>query len=232
MVTADLPAFSKPGQRIDITVSAIGKAKSLRGGALIWPRSMAPMADLCHGAGQSGRGRAGVAAQDGSQVSVNIPTVGRIAEGASVERAVDTGFERAPVLRYNLNNADFLTAQRVRDAINLRYPGMASAEDAVTVALRLPDGADTRAFDDGRDRDDRHHPAEAAAKVIVNSRTGTVVINSAVRLSPAAVSHGKLTVRIDEKARVTQPAPFPMAAPPSRPAATSPPKKKRPISPC
>jgi flagellar P-ring protein precursor FlgI len=112
------------------------------------------------------------------------------------------------VLRYNLNNADFLTAQRVRDAINLRYPGMASAEDAVTVALRLPDGADTRSSLMAAIEMIDITPAEAAAKVIVNSRTGTVVINSAVRLSPAAVSHGKLTVRIDEKARVTQPAPF------------------------
>ncbi|KAH2843346.1 hypothetical protein KXW36_000232, partial [Aspergillus fumigatus] len=127
---------------------------------------------------------------------------------ATVERAVNTGFERAPVLRYNLNTADFLTAQRVRDAINLRYPGMASAEDAVTVALRMPDGADTRASMLAAIEMINVNPAEAAAKVIVNSRTGTVVINSAVRLSPAAVSHGKLTVRIDEKSRVTQPLPF------------------------
>jgi flagellar P-ring protein precursor FlgI len=84
-------------------------------------------------------GGLGITAKDGSQLSVNVPTTGRIAEGASVERAVSTGFDKAEVLRYNLNNADFLTA-RVRDAVNLRYPGMASAEDAVTVALRLPEG--------------------------------------------------------------------------------------------
>lgn len=209
MVTADLPAFSKPGQRIDITVSAIGKAKSLRGGALILtPLYGADGQIYAMAQGNLAVGGLGVAARDGSQVSVNIPTTGRIAEGATVERAVNTGFERAPVLRYNLNNADFLTAQRVRDAINLRYPGMASAEDAVTVALRMPDGADTRSSLMAAIEMIDITPAEAAAKVIVNSRTGTVVINSAVRLSPAAVSHGKLTVRIDEKARVTQPAPF------------------------
>ena len=209
MVTADLPAFSKPGQRIDITVSAIGKAKSLRGGALILtPLYGADGQIYAMAQGNLAVGGLGIAARDGSQLSVNIPTTGRIAEGATVERAVNTGFERAPVLRYNLNTADFLTAQRVRDAINLRYPGMASAEDAVTVALRMPDGADTRASMLAAIEMINVNPAEAAAKVIVNSRTGTVVINSAVRLSPAAVSHGKLTVRIDEKSRVTQPLPF------------------------
>lgn len=209
MVTAELPAFSKPGQRIDITVSAIGKAKSLRGGALILtPLYGADGQIYAMAQGNLAVGGLGIAARDGSQLSVNIPTTGRIAEGASVERAVNTGFEKAPLLRYNLNVADFLTAQRVRDAINLRYPGMASAEDAVTVALRMPDGADTRSSMLAAIEMINVSPAEAAAKVIVNSRTGTVVINSAVRLSPAAVSHGKLTVRIDEKSRVTQPAPF------------------------
>ncbi|WCT76895.1 flagellar basal body P-ring protein FlgI [Novosphingobium humi] len=209
MVTADLPAFAKPGQRIDITVSAIGKAKSLRGGALILtPLYGADGQIYAMAQGNLAVGGLGIAARDGSQLSVNIPTTGRIAEGATVERAVSTGFDKAPILRYNLNTADFLTAQRVRDAINLRYPGMASAEDAVTVALRMPDGADTRASMLAAIEMINVSPAEAAAKVIVNSRTGTVVINSAVRLSPAAVSHGKLTVRIDEKSRVTQPAPF------------------------
>jgi flagellar P-ring protein precursor FlgI len=209
LVTADLPAFAKPGQRIDITVSAIGKAKSLRGGALILtPLYGADGQIYAMAQGNLAVGGLGIAAKDGSQLSVNIPTTGRIAEGASVERAVSTGFEKAPLLRYNLNSADFLTAQRVRDAINTRFPGMAAAEDAVTVALRLPDGADTRSSILAAVEMIDVTPAEAAARVIVNSRTGTVVINNAVRLSPAAVSHGKLTVRIDEKPRVSQPAPF------------------------
>ncbi|WP_181952994.1 flagellar basal body P-ring protein FlgI [Novosphingobium umbonatum] len=209
LVTADLPAFAKPGQRIDITVSAIGKAKSLRGGALILtPMYGADGQIYAMAQGNLAVGGLGIAAKDGSQLSVNIPTTGRIAEGASVERAVSTGFEKAPLLRYNLNTADFLTAQRVRDAINTRFPGMAAAEDAVTVALRLPDGADTRSSILAAVEMIDVTPAEAAARVIVNSRTGTVVINNAVRLSPAAVSHGKLTVRIDEKPRVSQPAPF------------------------
>ena len=206
IVTADLPPFAKPGQRIDITVSTIGKAKSLRGGALI----LAPLygADgqiYAMAQGNLAVGGLGISAKDGSQLTVNVPTVGRIADGASVERAVATGFETAPVLRYNLNDADFMTAERVRDAINQRFAGMASVEDGVTIDLRLPTGADVRAGLLATIEMIEVHPAESAAKVIVNSRTGTVVINSAVRLLPAAISHGKLTVRIDEKTEVSQP---------------------------
>lgn len=209
MVTADLPAFAKPGQRIDVTVAAIGKAKSLRGGSLV----LAPMygADgkiYAMAQGNLAVGGLGVSAKDGSQLSVNVPTVGRIAEGASVERAVETGFENSDTLRYNLFTADFLTAQRVRDAINRRWPGVATADDAVSVSLKLPPGADSRSSVMAAIEMLDVTPAEAAAKVIVNSRTGTVVINSAVRISPAAVSHGKLVVRIDEKRVVSQPAPL------------------------
>ncbi|WP_241127316.1 flagellar basal body P-ring protein FlgI [Novosphingobium terrae] len=209
MITADLPAFTKPGQRIDITVAAIGKATSLRGGSLV----LAPLygADgkiYAMAQGNLAVGGLGVTAKDGSQLSVNVPTVGRVAEGATVERAVDTGFETSDVLRWNLFTADFLTAQRVRDAINRHWPGMAAADDAVSVSLHLPPGADTRSGIMAAIEMLDVVPAEAPAKVIVNSRTGTVVINSAVRLSPAAVSHGKLVVRIDEKRNVSQPGPF------------------------
>ncbi|BEU99526.1 flagellar basal body P-ring protein FlgI [Novosphingobium olei] len=209
LITADLPAFAKPGQRIDVTVSTIGKAKSLRGGALI----LAPLygADgqiYAMAQGNLAVGGLGITAKDGSQLTVNVPTVGRIADGASVERAVATGFDTGEILRWNLFQADFLTAARVRDAINTRYPGTAAVEDGVTLALRLPDGADRRASTMAAIEMLQVSPAEAAAKVIVNSRTGTVVINSAVRLSPAAISHGKLVVKIDEKPQVSQPGPF------------------------
>ncbi|MBS0255325.1 MAG: flagellar basal body P-ring protein FlgI [Proteobacteria bacterium] len=209
MVTADLPPFAKPGQRIDITVSTLGKAKSLRGGALILtPLYGADGQIYAMAQGNLAVGGLGISAKDGSQLTVNVPTVGRIADGASVERAVATGFDSAEVLRWNLNQADFLTAERVRDAVNAKFPGTANVEDGVTLALRLPRGGDARAAMMASIEMLEVRPAEAAARVIVNSRTGTVVINSAVRLAPAAISHGKLTVRIDEKQAVSQPGPF------------------------
>lgn len=209
IVTADLPAFAKPGQRIDVTVSTIGKAKSLRGGALVLSALYGADGQIYAMAqGNLAVGGLGISAQDGSRLTVNVPTVGRIAEGATVERAVATGFDTAEVLRWNLFNADFLTAQRVRDAINRRLPGTASIEDGVTLALRLPAGTDARASTMATIEMLDVAPAEAPARVIVNSRTGTVVINSAVRIGPAAISHGKLTVRVDEDPRIVQPAPL------------------------
>ncbi|WP_198046001.1 flagellar basal body P-ring protein FlgI [Novosphingobium aquimarinum] len=209
MITADLPAFAKPGQRIDVTVSTIGKAKSLRGGALILsPLIGADGQIYAMAQGNLAVGGLGVSAKDGSNVTINIPTVGRIADGATVERAVNTGFADADILRWNLFNADFLTASRVRDAINRQLPGTAVIEDGVTLALRLPGDPDTRGSLMAAIEMIDISPAETPARVIVNSRTGTVVINAAVRLSPAAISHGKLTVRIDEDPTVVQPAPF------------------------
>ena len=209
IITADLPAFAKPGQRIDVTVSTIGKAKSLRGGALILsPLYGADGQIYAMAQGNLAVGGLGISAKDGSQLTVNVPTVGRIADGGSVERAVATGFENADVVRFNLFNADFLTASRVRDRINGFLPGTATVEDGVTLALRLPRETDTRASVMAAIEMLEVNPAEAQARVIVNSRTGTVVINSAVRLAPAAISHGKLTVRVDENPTVSQPAPF------------------------
>ena len=141
-------------------------------------------------------------------MTVNVPTVGRIADGASVERSVGTGFDSADTLRWNLHQADFLTVQRVKDAINRRWPGVATIDDGITLALRLPAGGDARAGMIAAIEMIDVVPAEAPAKVVVNSRTGTVVISSAVRLYPAAISHGKLTVRIEEEPKVIQPAPF------------------------
>lgn len=209
IITADLPAFAKPGQRIDVTVSAIGKAKSLRGGALVvTPLYGADGQVYGMAQGNLAVGGLGISGADGSKLTVNVPTVGRIAEGASVERAVGTGFASAEILRWNLYSADFLTATRVRDAINTRWPGMASIDDGVTLALRMPAGANQRASAMAAIEMIEVSPAEAAARVVVNSRSGTVVINSAVRLYPAAISHGKLTVRIDENPAISQPAPF------------------------
>lgn len=209
IVTAELPPFAKPGQRIDITVSTLGQALSLRGGALILtPLYGADGQIYAMAQGNVAVGGLGVTGRDGSQVSVNVATVGRIADGASVERTVATGFDLSPTLRFNLHKADFLTAARVRDAINSRYPGIAAIADGVSIELALPQGNDLRSGIMAEIEMLGVNPAPVAARVIVNSRTGTVVINDAVRLSPAAVSHGKLVIRIDENPAIVQPAPF------------------------
>ena len=186
IVTAELPAFAKPGQRIDITVSTLGQALSLRGGALILtPLYGADGQIYAMAQGNVAVGGLGVTGRDGSQVSVNVATVGRIADGASVERAVATGFDASPTLRFNLHKADFLTAARVRDAVNSRYPGIASIADGVSIELALPQGND--------------------------SRSGIMAEIEMLAVQPApvaTVSHGKLVIRIDENPAIVQPAPF------------------------
>ena len=210
MITAELPAFAKPGQKLDITVSSMGKAKSLRGGTLILtPLYGADSQIYAMAQGNLAVGGLGAEGADGSKIVVNIPSSGRIPEGATVERAVETGFASTPTLTFNLARSDFTTAQSVAGAINARYgSGVARAVDGVSIAVTAPLGADVRSqLMSGIENLDVTS-AEAPAKVIVNARTGTVVISSAVRVSPAAVTHGKLTVRIDESQRISQPQPF------------------------
>lgn len=210
MITADLPAFARPGQRLDITVSALGRARSLRGGTLIMsPLRGADNEIYAMAQGNLVVGGLGVSAQDGSQVSVNVPSAGRIPGGATVERAVETGFATAPHLTFNLTDSDFTTAQRVADAINGTFgQPIARAIDGVSIAIEAEPGAEFRTTLMSRIENLEVNPADAPARVIVNARTGTVVINGAVRISPAAVSHGRLTVAVSENPTVVQPAPF------------------------
>jgi flagellar P-ring protein FlgI len=210
MITAELPPFAKPGQRLDITVSALGKAKSLRGGTLI----MAPLygADgeiYAMAQGNLVVGGLGVDAADGSKLSVNIPSAGRISGGASVERAVDTGFAQSESLIFNLAQFDISNAGLVADAINKKLgAGTAAAMDGASIRINTPVGGEARIRLMGIIENIEIKRAAPPARVIVNARTGTVVINGAVRVGPAAVSHGTLTVRVDENPIVVQPAPL------------------------
>ncbi len=210
LVTADLPAFAKPGQRLDVTVSALGKAKSLRGGTLVLtPLRGADGEIYAMSQGNLAVGGLGVSGADGSQLSVNVPSAGRIPSGATVERAVATGFDSSPALTFNLAESDLTTALRVADAINLAFNDQrAKALDGVSIAINAPPGAESRIMMMGLIENIQVKPADPPARVIVNARTGTVVINGMVRITPAAVSHGKLTVTVKEAPRIVQPAPF------------------------
>jgi flagellar P-ring protein FlgI len=210
IVTAELPAFAKPGQRLDVTVAAIGKAKSLRGGQLVLtPLQGADGQIYAMAQGSLAVGGLGAEGADGSKIIVNVPSSGRIPDGASVERPVDTGFATSDYLTFNLQKADFTTAERIVGAINRRLgQGRARAIDGVSIAVLAPQGSDTRTALVSDLENIEIQSAEPPARVIVNARTGTIVINSAVRVGPAAVSHGRLTVKIDEKPRVSQPGPF------------------------
>jgi flagellar P-ring protein FlgI len=210
IVTADLPPFAKPGQRLDITVSAMGKAKSLRGGTLL----LAPLygADgqiYAMAQGNLVVGGLGVDAADGSKVSVNVPSAGRIDGGASVERSVDTGFASGDSLTFNLSEQDLTNARRVAEAINSAIgAGSAEARDGGSITIVAPASAEQRVRMMSLIENLDIAMADPPARVIINARTGTIVINGAVRVAAAAVSHGKLTVRVDEKPTVIQPAPF------------------------
>jgi len=208
-VHAELPAFAKLGQNIDVTVSSIGNAASLRGGSLLMtPLKGSDGQVYAMAQGNVVVGGLGVSGKDGSKLTVNIPSVGRIPSGASVEREVASDFGNGDLL-LNLRTADFTTASRTAAAINraLGAP-VARAEDAVTVAVKAPADPNDRvnflATLEAIDVD----PGEAPARVIVNSRSGTVVISSQVRVTPAAVAHGNLSVTITERPQVSQPAPF------------------------
>ncbi len=207
MVTAELPPFAKPGQKIDVTVSSLSKAGSLRGGALLITQLVGPDNETYAIAqGNLAVGGLGITGKDGSSVTVNIPTVGRIPDGATVERIVANPFETAPSLMLNLNSPDFSNATRLVRAINTAFGnGTASALDATTVKVSAPKELDRRVSFVAALEELSVIPSQPPARVIVNSRTGTIVISEGVRVTPAAVSHGSLTVRIKENLNVSQP---------------------------
>ncbi|MDH5181383.1 MAG: flagellar basal body P-ring protein FlgI [Gammaproteobacteria bacterium] len=206
-IHAELPAFSKPGQTLDITVSSIGDAKSLRGGSLL----MTPLKGVDGNVYAIAQGNVvvsgfGIEGGDGSRITVNVPSVGRIPNGATVERAVETPFGEANELTLNLRQPDFTTSNTVAKAINeFIGPGTAYSIDAGSVNVNAPRDLAQRVAFISLLENIQVNPGDAPARVIVNSRTGTVVIGQHVRVKPAAVSHGNLIVTITQRPEVNQP---------------------------
>jgi len=209
-VTAELPPFSKAGQTLDVTVASIGNASSLRGGALLMtPLRGADGEVYAMAQGSMIVSGFGIAGKDGSRVSVNVPSSGRVPNGATVEREVGTHFGADGFVMLNLNTPDFTTAARLSVAVDkMLGDGTAQAIDAVTVRVKGPLDATQRVAFVGALQELEVEPGDAPARVIINSRTGTVVIGSHVRVMPAAVAHGSLSVTITERTDVSQPKPF------------------------
>jgi flagellar P-ring protein precursor FlgI len=209
-VHAVMPAFVKPGQTIDITVNSIANAKSLRGGSLL----VTPLRGLDGQIYAIAQGNLivsgfGVEGTDGSKLTVNVPSSGRIPNGATVERAVNSQLAQGDSIILNLNAADFTTATRVVASVNKGVgEGVASIIDGGSVRVQAPTDITQRVAFLSTVENLEVEPASAAAKVIINSRTGTVVISSHVIVSPAAVSHGSLSVSIKEQQTVSQPGAF------------------------
>lgn len=205
MVTADLPPFLKPGQTLDVTVSTLGPAESLRGGTLL----MTPMLGVdgetyAIAQGNLVVGGLGVTADDGSSLTVNVPTVGRVPQGATVEKMVENPFISGDYLVLNLHRADFSTATNVAEAINVVFGDNAAVPiDAASIRVLAPSDPAQKVSFASLIEQVEVQPAEPAAQVIVNSRTGTVVISGNVHITPAVITHGSLTVRIREDMNVT-----------------------------
>jgi len=206
IVTAELPPFVKPGQRLDIVVSTVGQAKSLRGGTLLMtPLLGADGETYAVAQGNMMVGGLGVAGGDGSSLTVNVPTVGRIPGGATVERMIETSFLENENLLLNLNQGDFSTTTKVSEAINQVFgDGVAVPLDSTSIKVRAPmDPAQKVSFISLLENIEVD-PDRPRAKVVVNARTGTIVIGGDVRVRPAAVTHGSLTVKVTEDTKVTQ----------------------------
>lgn len=209
-ITAEIPAFSKPGQKIDVTVSAIGEAKSLRGGELL-QTFMKGVDGNVYALAQGSLVVGGLGAEgaDGSKVVINTPTVGRIANGAIIERAIASPFGNGDYLTFNLNRPDFTSAKRMADTINeLVGPNTARPLDATSVRVYAPRDISQRVSYLATLENLEFEPASESGKVIVNSRTGTIVVGKEVRLLPTAITHGGITVTIAEQQEVSQPNAF------------------------
>jgi len=206
IITAELLPFTKPGQKLDIVVSTVGQAKSLRGGTLLMtPLLGADGETYAVAQGNLMVGGLGVAGGDGSSLTVNVPTVGRIPGGASVEKMIETPFLDNANILLNLHQGDFSTTNRVAEAINDVFGGgVAVPLDSTTVKVRAPMDPEQKVSFVSLLENIEVDPARPRAKVVVNARTGTIVIGGDVRVSAAAVTHGSLTVRVKEDVDITQ----------------------------
>jgi flagellar P-ring protein precursor FlgI len=207
MVTATLPPFAAPGAQVDVTVSAMGDAKSLLGGTLLMTPLMSPDGQtyvVAQGTVQTGAVSASGAS--GSSITRGVPTSGRIAAGGIVERETGFKLDGMTTLRLTLHNPDFTTARRIAQAIDARYPDTAFAENPTIVTLKAPPGHDMVNF--VTDVEDLLVEPEEPAKVVIDEVTGVVVIGSDVRISTVAIAQGNLTIKVEETPKVSQPLPF------------------------
>jgi len=209
MVTATLPPFAQPGQTLDVTVSSMGNAKSLRGGTLL----MTPLKGsdgLTYAVAQGNILVAGAgAAQGGSKVQINHLAAGRIPDGANVERGIPTPFLQGDRIRLELNASDFATATAVEEAINAKLgEGTAMARDGRVIEVKVPAAANDRVRFVGEMENIDVTTIEPVARVVINARTGSIVMNRTVTLEPAAVAHGNLSVTITSTPIVSQPGPL------------------------
>jgi flagellar P-ring protein FlgI len=207
MVTAELLPFSKPGQRMDVTVSSLGNAKSLRGGTLLMtPLKGADGQVYAMAQGNLTVNGFGAGGADGSRITVNVPSVGRIPNGATVEREVPSAFTQGDSLVLNLRRPDFTTATRVAQAINDNLgDDFAQPLDGSSIRVNAPTDPGRRVAFVSEIENLPVDPGTPPARVVVNARTGTVVMGAGVTVTPAAVSHGNLTVTISESPQVSQP---------------------------
>lgn len=206
-ITAEMPAFAKPGQRLDITVSSLGNAKSLRGGSLLFaPLKGADGQVYAIAQGNLVVGGFGIQGNDGSKLTVNVPSVGRIPNGATIERSIPNAFGHGDSLILNLDQPNFTTARHIIDHLNdLLGPGTAEALDATSIRLSAPRDLSQRVSFLSVVENMEVEMGQTRAKVIINSRTGTIVMGQNVRIDAVAVTHGSLTVTIQENLEVTQP---------------------------
>jgi len=209
MVTASLPAFAKPGQNIDVNISTIGAASSLRGGTLIMTRLRGIDGEV-YALAQGPLTSTGVEVNAaGDEITIGVPTAGRIPNGATVERMIESPFNRSQHIVLNVSTGDFTTSKEIVDKINTVFgEGTASAIDGVSVAVRAPEDPNGRVSFLSLLENLDVTPGEPSAKIVVNSRTGTVVISRNVKVTAAAVTHGPITVTVSATNEVSQANPF------------------------